>query len=108
MARALRLREPSGNMPQAMDGAGKEFQSNLYYRLRESGFWVKEGGGNHGHHHEESFLLPLEIAKEISSPIELQLIRACFINSCPVLFAIPQGLKPLVFRAIFGTTEVVP
>jgi hypothetical protein len=33
---------------------------------------------------------------------------ACFINGRHVSFAIPQGLKPVVFMTHFGTTEVVP
>jgi hypothetical protein len=33
------------------------------------------------------------------------LCRACFINGYDVSFAIPQGLKPLVIRALFGMTE---
>jgi hypothetical protein len=35
-------------------------------------------------------------------------LRACFINDLLVPFAIPQGLKTLVFKALFSTTEVVP
>jgi hypothetical protein len=34
--------------------------------------------------------------------------RACFINDRYVSAAIPQGLKPLLFKTLFGTTEVVP
>ena len=34
--------------------------------------------------------------------------RACFINGRDVRGFIAQGLKPLTFQAIFGTTKVVP
>jgi hypothetical protein len=33
---------------------------------------------------------------------------ARFINGSRDPVVIPQGLKPLVFKALFGTTEVVP
>jgi hypothetical protein len=35
-------------------------------------------------------------------------IRACFKNGERVGFGIPQGLKPLAFADLFGTTKVVP
>jgi hypothetical protein len=36
------------------------------------------------------------------------LCKACFKNVCGRSEIIAQGLKPLVIRALFGTTEVVP
>jgi hypothetical protein len=35
-------------------------------------------------------------------------LRACFINGRRIGVVVPQGLKPFVFLALFGTTEVVP
>jgi hypothetical protein len=40
--------------------------------------------------------------------VSYKITRACFINRLRIALAIPQGLKPLVFPALFGTTEVVP
>jgi hypothetical protein len=37
-----------------------------------------------------------------------KLSKACFKNGCRNSVAIPQGLKPLAFSALFGTTEAVP
>jgi hypothetical protein len=34
-----------------------------------------------------------------------QCTGVCFIKDRQVSFAIPQGLKPLVFKALFGTTK---
>jgi hypothetical protein len=35
-------------------------------------------------------------------------LRECFMNGLDVSSEIPQGLKPLLIKDLFGTTEVVP